>query len=452
MNVVEEGADPTGGESITPVLEKLREDDTLVEFPDGRYYMDRKLRFTGFENFGLRGRGNATLVPPNYWSFRGDSHKLFRLGTNYAPGRDLHVENFRVDLRAPNTGARPFEVSVSDGLLVRDIEVLGQHDSGTRGVGLFRVTDRDGEGLVQGFRAPAGGAHNAVTPANLLARGGPTGILCNQGHRGTITFRNCVLGPFPDNGLYAAGGDGVVNVEGGVYRNSGTASIRIGGRRASIDGTRVVVDQDPFGIPQEGIRLDYGEWFDLNDVTIDIEKPHGEALNVMNEVGGAFLKNSSLSMGENAHRCVQINPEVRETYLKNVDIDISDSNTAVNIEGENTSNVGLADVRITGDAGGEVMRHAVRCERDGCEFRRLKIDQPGGNKRRGIVLLGDDAFLYDCSFTCTQRGITLYGDGAWINDCYSDPNQSGRVSVEVADGVSGTRFKNNEFPAGIRWQ
>ena len=449
VNVVDEGADPTGGESITSVLEGLRDDDTLIEFPAGRYFMDRKLRFTGFENVGLRGYGNATLVPPNYWNFEDGSHRLFRLGTHYAPGKDLRVENFRVDLRAPNTGVRPFEVSVSDGLTVRDIDVLGQHDSGTWGVGLFRVTDPDGEGLVERFRAPWGAAGNAETPGGVLAHGGPSGILCNRAHRGTITFRNCGLGAFPDNGLYASGGRGVVNVEGGTYQNSGTASIRLGGRRGRIDGTHVVVDRDPFGIPQEGIRLDYGEWFDLDDVTIDIEKPHGEALNVMNEVGGAFLKNSSVSMGEDAHRCVQINSDVRETYLKNVDIEISDSNTAVNIEGENESNVGLVDVHVTGDAGGEKMRHAIHCERDGCEFRGLDIDQPGGNKRRGIFLLGDDPFLHDCSFTCTQRGITLRGDGAWINDCYSKPYQSGRHSVLVADGVSGTRFKNNEFPAGI---
>ena len=449
VDVVDAGADPTGEESITSVLEGLRGDDTLLEFPEGRYFMDRHLRFTGFENVGLRGRGDATLVPANYRDFRDDSHKLFRLGTHYAPGRDLHVENFRVDLRAEDTGVRPFEVSVSDGLVVRDVDILGQHDSGTWGVGLFRVQDPDGKGLVERFRAPAGAARDEETPADFLSRGGPSGILCNYSHRGTITFRDCVLGPFPDNGLYASGGTGVVVVEGGTYRNSGTASIRLGGRKGRIEGTRVVVDRDPFDIPQEGIRLDNGSWFDLNGVTIDIERPNGEALNVQNPVGGAFLRNASVSMGEDAYTAVQINPETGGTYLKNVDIRIDGSESAVDIEGSDGPNVNLVDVRITGDAGGERMRHAVRCERDGCNFRRLAIDQPGGNERRGIALLGDDAFLYDCSFTCSQRGISLYGDDAWINDCYSEPYEPGRYSVKVFDGASGTRFKNNEFPAGI---
>lgn len=449
MDVVEAGADPTGEASITPVLERLRGDDTLLEFPAGRYYMDRTLRFTGFENVGIRGLGDATLVPANYWDFEGDSHKLFRLGTHYAPGRDLHVENFGVDLRAPDTGVRAFEVTVSDGLLVRDVEVLGRHDSGTRGVGLFRVQDPGGEGLVERFRAPEGAAGNDETPADLLAHGGPSGILCNHSHRGTITFRDCELGPFPDNGLYASGGVGVVAVEGGTYRNSGTASIRLGGRKGRIEGTRVVVDDDPFGIPQEGIRLDEGDWFDLNDVTVDVTRPNGEGLNVQSPVDGAFLRNSSLSMGRDAHVAVQINPETGGTYLKNVDIEMQGSNNAVNIEGSDGPNVNLVDVRVRGDAGGGTMRHAIRCERDGCRFRGLVVDQPGGNERRGIALLGDDAFLYDCSFTCSQRGISLYGDGAWIHACSSDPYDPGRYSVAVADGVTGTRFKDNEFPGGV---
>jgi hypothetical protein len=53
VDVVEAGADDTGTESITPVLEELRADDTASVFPEGRYYMENQLRYTGFDNVGF---------------------------------------------------------------------------------------------------------------------------------------------------------------------------------------------------------------------------------------------------------------------------------------------------------------------------------------------------------------------------------------------------------------
>lgn len=451
INMVDAGADPTGDESIVPILEKYRGDDTLLKFPDGRYYMDEKFRFTDFEHFGLLGIGDATLVPANRWNFEDDGHKLFRLGTNYAPGDDLHIENFKVDFTGNATGVRPFEATVEDDLTVRNIDIVGRHDSGTWGPGLFRVSESGGTGLVEGFRAPDGAAGNNETGFNFLSHGGPSGILCNYGHKGTITFRDCVLGGFPDNGLYAEGGSGKVIVEGGVYRNSGTASIRIGADRGTISGARVVVDDDPFGIPQEGIRLDYGGWFNVKNTTINIKRPNGEALNVMNAVGGAFLKDSSLYMGKDAHPGVKISQSTGPTYLRDVDVEMDGSNHAVQIRGTDAGEVGLENVSVTGDAGGQTLRHAIYCERDDCDFRELDIDQPGGNKRRGLVLLGDDAFVYRCEFTCSQEGITVKGDGASIGDCYSNPYENDRWSVRVFDSASSTQFWGNNFPDGIHW-
>lgn len=451
VDVVDAGADNSGERPINDVLADLRGDDTLLIFPDGRYYMNEKFRFTDFEHFGLVGKEDATLVPPDYWGFDDDSHKLFRLGTHYAPGRDLHIENFTVDFTAPNTGARTFEATVSDGLTVKNVDVVGRHDSGTWGPGLFRVTDPDGTGLVAGFRAPDGGAANDETPADMLEHGGPSGIITNWSHRGTIRYRNCVLGAFPDNGLYAAGGDGTVVVDGGTYRNSGTASIRLGGDGGTIDGATVVVDDDPFGYPQEGIRLDYGDWFELVNLDVNVPKPNGEAINVQDPVGGAFLKHSSVYVGEDADVGVRINSGVGPTYFEDVDVAIDGSNNAIQVLGPDAAEVNLVDVTVTGDAGGETMRHAIRCERDGCQFRGLTVDQPGGNQRRGLAILGDDAFVYDCAFTCTQRGISVRGDGAWIQDCDSDPYDDDRYSIRIYDSADGTRLKDNDFPDGVVW-
>lgn len=164
VNVARAGANRKGKRSINPVLEELRADDTLLYFPPGEYYMDRQFRFTGFENFGLYG-DDATLVPADYHDNADGNHKLFRLGTHYAPGKRAVVENFTVDFRAPDTGVRAFEVAASDELLVRDVDVVGRHDSGMWGPGRFVVTDPDGEGFVERFRAPGGGEWSSNTPA-----------------------------------------------------------------------------------------------------------------------------------------------------------------------------------------------------------------------------------------------------------------------------------------------
>ncbi len=447
LYVTDYGADRTGEESVVDVIEDLADDDTLLKFPSGRYYVDRKVRFTDFDHFAMAGL-DATLVPADFHSFADDSNKLFRLGTPEVPGNDLHIQNFTVDFTAADTGVRVFDVAVDDGLTVKDIDVQGRHDSGTWGPALFRITDSGGEGLVHGFRAPDGAAATWQTPGDHLWRG-PTGILCSWAHEGTITFRDCDLGGFPDNGLYASGGSGRVNVEGGRYANSGTASLRLGGRRVSVTGATVVVDDQPWGIPQEGIRLDHGEWITVDGTTVSMPNPTGEGINVGSEVDGAFVKHSDVTVGEDASIGVHVNPGCGPTYLKDVGIEMRDSNNAVQIEAGGGGEVGLSNVRITGDAGGETMRHAIRCLRNGCAFRNVTIDQTGGNKRRGILLAGRDAYVDDCDISVAERGLSVADEGAWIEDTRSVSYDEDRASIKIFDDVADYRLKNNEFPNGI---
>ncbi|KMT45758.1 hypothetical protein EL22_28065 [Halostagnicola sp. A56] len=93
VNVVDAGADPTGSESITPVLEDIRADNTAFEFPEGEYYMDEQFRFTNYENIGFFGH-DATIIPANFYDFHGPQFRLFRLGTYLNPGKRLRFEGF----------------------------------------------------------------------------------------------------------------------------------------------------------------------------------------------------------------------------------------------------------------------------------------------------------------------------------------------------------------------
>ncbi len=448
VDIVDAGADSDGGTSITPILRRTAADDTLLKFPPGRYYMDEQFRFTGFENFGLLGN-DATLVPANYHEFDGPQYRLFRLGVGDSPGRSLRFEGFTVDQTAPDTGIRVINAEVEDGLVVRDIVVRGRHDSGTWGPGLFNITDPDGSGVVERFTARGGAAWVDETPnAGNLWRG-PSGIIANRNHEGTLRFRNCALGAFPDNGLYASGGTGTVVVEGGRYQNSGTASIRLGGRRVVVDGATARVGWNPENYArQDPIRLDYAGWATLKNVTVDVPRPNGIGIAVRNGVDGVTIRNASISMARTPTTGVGISPQVGPSYLEDVEVEMDASGNAIEIRGDSPGEVGLQNVRITGDASGSPLRHAIYCSRDHCQFRGVDIDQTGGEKRRGLELNGRDYLLYDCDFGTTHHPVVVNGDNVWVEDCRFD-SYAGYASLKLNDGAGSIRLKNSSFPDGV---
>ncbi|MFB6150294.1 MAG: hypothetical protein ABEJ40_00665 [Haloarculaceae archaeon] len=443
VDVVDAGADDSGQESVTPVLERVIDDDTLLQFPPGRYYMDSQVRITDCENVGLVG-DDATLVPADYYAFDGPQYRLFRLGTADDPARSIEVRNFDVDQTAAATGIRAFEVSVSDDVVIEDVTVHGEHDSGTWGPLLVRITDPGGSGVVRRFRAPDGGAVAADAPGDLWR--GPTGMLVDR-HHGDLRIADCVLGPYPDNGLYVSG-DGRIVVHEGVYKNSNVASIRIGADRSILDGPTVVVDEvDDDYERQRPIRLDYGSWHTIQWADVRMPTPNGSAITLRSEVQGATLRGTDISIGDGPASGVVIRPGTGPVYLDNVDVDIETSGNAIRILGQGGP-VGVQGGRIRGGAPGTQLRDAIRCERDDCAFRHVDVDQWGGTKRRALVVEGDGTYVYDCLFRSTDRPITVNGDDTWIEDCYLNA-YSGTESVVLNDTASMVRLKDNELPDGV---
>ncbi|WP_226041315.1 hypothetical protein [Natrinema sp. DC36] len=450
VDVVEAGADNEGDESITPVLREHVDDDTLLTFPPGRYYMDEQLRLTGFENVGFVGE-DATLVPAPYHEFDGPQYRLFRMGTSDTPGRTLRFEGFDIDQTASNTGIRVLSAQIEDGLVVRNVFVRGVHDSGTWGPGLFNITDPDGRGLVERFCAADGADHVDDTPnAGNLWRG-PTGIAADQNHRGTLVFDDCVLGGFPDNGLYASSETGRVDVDGGRFQNSATASIRLGGATGTIRDATIVVDENPHDSNgQHAIRLDRGDQFALEGVSIDVPKPNGDAIKIMNSVDTTSITGSEISVADGSSNGIRIDPKAGATAIQDVDIEINGSANAVQIRGQDAGAVDLQDVRITGDADGSTMRHAILCERNGCRFDGLSVEQRGPNKRRGLELRGDNATLVDSEFTTTHTPIVVHGaDDVAIENCYANSLTDSNSLTIISDSGS-VSLANNEFPDGVR--
>ncbi|MFC6767385.1 hypothetical protein [Natrinema soli] len=450
VDVVEAGADNEGNESVTPVLREHVDDDTLLKFPAGRYYMDEQLRLTGFENVGFVGE-DATLVPATYHEFDGPQYRLFRMGTSDSPGRELRFEGFDIDQTASDTGIRVLEAQIEDGLVVRNVFIRGVHDSGTWGPGLFNITNPDGRGLVERFCAVDGGAHVDDTPNAGNMWRGPTGIGVDHNHRGTLVFDGCVLGGFPDNGLYASSETGRIDVDGGRYQNSGTASIRLGGATGTIKDATIVVDENPHDSSgQHAIRLDHGDQFTLEGVSIDIPQPNGDAIRIMNSVGTTSIAGSEISVADGSNNAILVDPEAGATAVQDVDIEINGSANAVQIRGQDAGAVDLEDVRITGDADGSTMRHAILCERNGCRFDGLSVEQLGSNKRRGLDLRGDDATVVNSEFKTTHTPIVVNGaDDVTIENCYADSVED-VSSLTIIDDSGSVSRANNEFPDGVR--
>ncbi|WP_222919709.1 right-handed parallel beta-helix repeat-containing protein [Natrinema sp. SYSU A 869] len=456
VDVTEAGADNTGTESITPVLEELRSDDTLLVFPEGEYYMDEQFRFTGFDNFGVVGE-NATLIPADYHEFNGPQYRLFRLGVSYSPGGTLRFEGFDVDQTAPDTGIRTIEAYADDRLEVRDVTINGYHDSGTWGPGLFNVTDPDGRGIVERFRAPDGGAWVNNTPNAGNRWRGPIGIEANE-NEGTLEFRRCLLGGFPNNGLYAAGGNGTVIVNGGLYRNSNGANIRVGGRDSEIRWPTVKVDSTrPEDKTQRGIRIENGRNMEIYGAAVEITspKPTSHAISVMNTCESARIDTTRLQLqGEDINHGIVLSPECGEATI--VDTEITHETTGGYPlwiqDSDRTEQILTEHVTISGRAGdASGFRDGIRCERDNCRFSNVDVTQHGrdGVDRNAIVNTGEDMTVYQSELRASQYPYVDLGSSILVRDSTLE-SSTGNEAVCLYPSSTNPTFKKNRLVGGIR--
>ncbi|RQG99356.1 right-handed parallel beta-helix repeat-containing protein [Natrarchaeobius oligotrophus] len=457
VDVVDEGADDTGSESITPVLEELRADDTAFVFPEGRYYVDSQFRFTGFENLGFFGR-DATLVPANYHDFDGPQYRLFRLGVSYNPGRDLRFEGFDVDQSAPDTGIRVIEATVSRSLEVRDVSITGEHDSGTWGPGMFAVTDPDGRGVIERFRAPDGGVHADATPHAGNAWRGPIGIEANT-NVGTLEFTDCVLGGFPDNGLYAVNETGTVVVQGGRFANSNGANVRLGGDGSVIKDAVIEVDRTrSYDDGQRGIRLENGDDLRVENVDVSISSPQptSHAISVMNTCRSSRIDEATIEIrGDEVNHGIVVSPKAGYTHVFDGEI-VHETAGGYPLwirGGDGRERVLVELLDVSGESGVTAagFRDGIRCERNGCRFSHVTVDQPArdGADRNGLVLTGDDATIYRGTVRASQYPYVDQGDGNHLRNSDVESYRDGLEGVRLYPGIDGPEFRVNRIANGI---
>ena len=455
IDIVEAGADPNGEENIVPLLREHAGDDTLIEFPEGEYLMTEQFRFTDFDHFGIVG-DDATIVPGTVeemdgrrsteGSFEGPT-RLFRLGTHHDPGDELHFEGLTFDFTRDQSGFRAIEAYVENYMLVRDIDIVGQHDLGSFGPALFSVLNDDGISYVEGFRAPDGGAYSENTAGSI--EHGPTGILVPDSHQGKLWIRDCELGGFPDQGLYVSGTKGRVIVEGGVYRNSNSANIRLGGNYSYVKGATVIVDENrPEDGNQRGIRLDVGDNLWVYDTEIRLEEPNGHAITVMSDVGRTRIQDCDITVGEEKNDAIVVRGGSGRTEIITTEVEMQEAGQALTIE-EGGGAVDCLRLTVTGDAtGASGGRHAIRCMRDGCRFRKLVVKQSGPGRRRGLYIGGNDCYVYSGYYETTHIPIVNSADDTYIR-CVTARSLEEYEAIKLQDDTSDVELISNRLYDGI---
>lgn len=372
VDAVEAGADPTGAEPIDDLFDTDAADDTLLSFPAGNYRLPQ-VELDGYDHLGIAAAHDErpTFFAPADSCHNDDPHVQFGRVT------DFLLEGIDFDFQKPGAGGA-INVIASGNATVRDVSAQG---SCRRQITMFRMDVRnpEGVGLVENFRAQ-----------NVEDSGWMTGAYVGLHHSGEITFRNCELSGFTDNGLYGSapgaegGGGGTVHTEGGEFRNNNVSNIRLGTTGSSARGDTIVVESAPEAesVNIRGIRFRRGVGQTVEDCDIrfgpDVTDSFG-AVVYHADNGGALLADSTITMDSDGI------PAVQGVYQS----------------GESDSAPTFRNLRIDGDAsrGYAVMMNG----RDGTTFENCSIEQHGA-QRDGLRL----AYSDDCELIDSRIDVTGY--------------------------------------------
>lgn len=379
VNVAEAGAATDASEPMTDVILEHAADDTQLVFPEGRYLVD-PIVLSDLENFAMRAAPNAdpTLIPAGPAS---DLGKWFVQLTNVDR---LLFENFIFDFSTAGHGGMTYVLGTGE-FTVRNVHVKGPVPADTSAF-RFEVVSRDSHGLVQNLVAKDGSEPESSS----------VGIYVGSDHGGTLTFRNCDVWNFPNNGLYAsspgredagAGANGPVHVEGGSYRNNNIANVRLGSNGSYVRDAEIVIDEVPPALRGEvnarGVRFRARGGHLVENCDIRIDHPD------VSSFGG-----------------VVVHPASRNVRVRNSTISVESRDVpAVNLLEPRVADRAsvFENVEVSGAAaGGDAVRIV---NRNGTSFQRCTIDQPG-EQRNGLHFdRSQECAVTDSSISATAEPI-----------------------------------------------
>ncbi len=390
---------------------------TKFVLPEGRYHLDGRFEHNDCEAIAIVGDPHATLVVTDP-----DQQYGLDVGGGWGVSPDdtaesVEIRNLTFDMTAEGVGAQAVSARASHRLEVRDVAVEGECASaGKKALGVIyaAVTHPEGSGVVN-VSLPDGcefrpETYPDQTPVESQT-GHPIGISVTDDHRGELTFRDCHVAGWVNNGGYLAGGEGPCLVHGGVWKDNGNANLRLGDGDVA-ENVRIEMDETAY--------TGCGLWLQEGDVRVS-----GGDLSLPN------CDNDGLRVSS------------RSAHVRDLKIDCESSARAIKVN-DGAGDVLLEDVTL--DDWGDGSQHAYCAElwREGTTLRDSRLAfHSGEHDRNGINLLAPEIVL---------DGVTAVheGDGRTTvlvkGDYVELRNSTFRGCVEVdRKNAASPRFVDDDF-------
>ena len=385
VDAVAAGADPEGEEPINDVLQEQAGDDTLLSFPAGNYRV-RPTRLTGYSRFGIAAAFDSR---PTFFgdpgSFSGNDRFLV-----FEDVSEFLLYGVDFDFCRGGTGGK-LTLKATGDLTVSNVSVAASCSSDLQVLGIS-VCDEESVGLVERFRAVNQGGNQGLT-----------GVYVGSPHAGELTFRNCELWGFTDNGLYASapgladGENGTVHVDGGSYGNSNVSNVRLGTEGSSARGVTVRVDESPGYDPANvrGIRLRH---------------QHSQLIENCEIV---YTEDASKAFGAIVFHPNNAGATVRDTDIT-IDRDDVAALWALQNQTDRVSSLLFENVSIEGSASGGYAAEFL--DRGGVVFRNCTVRQTGED-RNGIRFVNQDGCrIVDSHIDVTGEPVVVNNTTAQIEN------------------------------------
>lgn len=380
------GADPGGQEPINEFLTEYARGDTLLMFQPGTYRL-RPAVLSEITRFGIVGIGEErpTFEPSGTSCEPGNAHLIFDSVDEFL------LEDVDFDFQQNGSGGS-IQLFADGEVRMRNLQLLGHCPEQ---IATFRVDVLDGnaQGRIE----------------NLVARDEDgdsklTGVYVGKKHAGTLTFSECDISGFSDNGLYASspglpgGADGNVEVVGGTFSDNNISNVRLGSTGSAARDVTIDIDQPPplnGSVNARGIRL--------------------------RERGGHVVDGCEITIGERVPEslgAIVVHPDVTSASISDTQIRVdAESVPAVNAlqpRGTRTSDVTFDGLTVRGSADSN---YAVTVTgRDETVLRNCTIDQ-NGYDRGGIWFRdADSCRITDSEITTTGTPIAVTDSSVTIED------------------------------------
>lgn len=257
VNAVEDlEMDPTGATPIDDALSRAYQEGTLVRFPPGEYQVSETRSIDGsVSRFGIQGVGEShedvIFQFPNaeesYWFIHQNG------------GENVLLDNFTLDSDKKYVGIR---CRTHGGSLIQDVEWRGFLPEKTTHLGQLLdpgCLSADGVNTVRRVIMGRDGAHvsghytrtgvHSMTGIRFYGTGTSNGVM---GHVGETVLEDVQIHQMGSNGVRHTHGDGVVTINGGLFKNCGLSALRIhngdhSSKDSSITDAKIIIDHDNAG-------------------------------------------------------------------------------------------------------------------------------------------------------------------------------------------------------------